>query len=89
MQGLQGNQGTQGVKGDFGETLWVKTSVGIHTLSKVGIGTTNPTENLTISGTVGIGGTLLFRDSAGVSSVIVAIGTERFLNNIIIDCGEY
>ena len=29
---------------------WVETSVGIHTLSNVGIGTTNPTEKLTVRG---------------------------------------
>jgi hypothetical protein len=67
----------------------VATDVGIHTLSKVGIGTTNPTEQLTVLGSVGIGGSLIFDDTAGISTVIVAIGTERFLQNIIIDCGEY
>jgi len=40
-------------------------------------------------GSVGIGGSLIFNDSAGISTVITAIGTERFLQNIIIDCGEY
>jgi hypothetical protein len=40
-------------------------------------------------GAVGVGGSLIFNDGAGTSPVIVAIGTERFLQNIIIDCGEY
>ena len=31
-------------------TIWNKTSTGIHTTSKVGIGTTNPTSELTVSG---------------------------------------
>jgi hypothetical protein len=32
------------------ENYWVKTTVGIHTLDNVGIGTTNPTSKLTVSG---------------------------------------
>jgi hypothetical protein len=37
---------------------WVTTSVGIHTLSNVGIGTTNPTSKLTVSGSASITGIL-------------------------------
>jgi Chaperone of endosialidase len=37
---------------------WVTTSVGIHTLSNVGIGTTNPTSRLTVSGNASITGIL-------------------------------
>ena len=37
---------------------WVTTSVGIHTLSNVGIGTTNPTSKLTVSGNASITGIL-------------------------------
>ena len=33
---------------------WVTTDVGIHTLSNIGIGTTNPTTRVTIGGTTGI-----------------------------------
>ncbi len=33
-----------------GTDAWITTSVGIHTLSSVGIGTTNPTSKLTVSG---------------------------------------
>ena len=33
---------------------WVTTDVGIHTLSNVGIGTTNPTTRISIGGTTGI-----------------------------------
>jgi hypothetical protein len=32
------------------ESYWSQTSVGIHTLSNVGVGTTNPTSALTVSG---------------------------------------
>ena len=34
----------------YDTTLWLKSSVGIHTLSNVGIGTTNPTNALTVRG---------------------------------------
>lgn len=37
---------------------WVTTSVGIHTLKNVGIGTTNPTSTLTVGGNVTISGIL-------------------------------
>jgi hypothetical protein len=36
--------------GGGGESYWVETSAGIHTLSNVGIGTTNPTSALTVKG---------------------------------------
>jgi hypothetical protein len=37
---------------------WEQTSAGIHTLSNVGIGTTNPTENLTVFGDARVTGIL-------------------------------
>jgi hypothetical protein len=36
--------------GGGGESYWAETSVGIHTLSNVGIGTTNPTSKFTVKG---------------------------------------
>ncbi len=36
--------------GGGGESYWASTSAGIHTLSNVGIGTTNPTSALTVKG---------------------------------------
>ncbi len=36
--------------GGGGESYWAATSVGIHTLKNVGIGTTNPTSALTVTG---------------------------------------
>ena len=55
--GVQGAQGVQGASGGGGggESYWIQTSAGIHTLSNVGIGTTNPTEKLTVVGTSIIG----------------------------------
>jgi hypothetical protein len=44
--------------GGSGSSQWVTTSVGIHTLSNVGIGTTNPTSKLTVSGSASITGIL-------------------------------
>ena len=38
-----------------GESYWVQTDVGIHTLSNVGIGTTNPGEALQVNGNLRVG----------------------------------
>ena len=42
--------------GGSGASQWVTTSVGIHTLSNVGIGTTNPTSKLHVVGDVRVSG---------------------------------
>jgi hypothetical protein len=42
--------------GGSGESYWVSTNAGIHTLSNVGIGTTNPTSTLTVNGNALISG---------------------------------
>ena len=44
--------------GGFGDVFWAQTTAGIHTLSNVGIGTTNPTSKLTVSGDANISGIL-------------------------------
>ena len=76
------------------DTDWIRTSVGIHTVtSKVGIGTTNPTENLEVLGNirinqgdllVGAGRTFVVSTSTGTTSYISARSgilstTEQFL----------
>lgn len=38
--------------GGGGESYWASTTAGIHTLSNVGVGTTNPTSALTVNGSV-------------------------------------
>ena len=50
-------------------TQWVSTAAGIHTLSSVGIGTTNPTTALTVNGVIqtGVGSNFTFVSSAGFS----------------------
>jgi hypothetical protein len=61
---------------------WNKTSAGIHTLSNVGIGTTNPTSALTVSGntritgiTTSIGG---FTSGIGTAVEITTVGNRLF-----------
>ena len=41
--------------GGGGESYWVSTAAGIHTLSNVGVGTTNPTTKLQVGGVLGFG----------------------------------
>ena len=54
---------------------WVATSAGIHTLSNVGIGTTNPTEalfvvgNAVFTGNISVGGTVTYDDVTNVDSI--------------------
>ena len=58
---LSSGSGSGGIStgtGGGGENYWVKTDVGIHTLTNVGIGTTNPTEKLTIFGDARVTGIL-------------------------------
>ena len=65
---------------------WITTSVGIHTLSNVGIGTTNPRFKLEV-GAVGASGTTLFVNGDARVTGIVTIGpasiTLNGINNII------
>jgi hypothetical protein len=72
VQGSQGLQGTQGTQGVQGPNVWTETDAGIHRLSRVGIGTTNPIARLHLGeGTTSIAplelnsGTLLTTPRAG------------------------
>jgi hypothetical protein len=63
------------------ESYWVQTSAGIHTLSNVGIGTTNPTSALTVSGNVNISGvvtaTTFVGDSVNIDKLTFPDTTEQ------------
>jgi hypothetical protein len=65
--------------GGGGESYWTETSSGIHTLSKVGIGTTNPTSALTVKGntsleTLSVSGVSTFTSDIEVNGVTVGRG---------------
>ena len=66
--GISVNQSTGNVTitstGGGGSSQWVTTAAGIHTLSNVGIGTTNPTSALTVSGNVSISGVSTFNNKS-------------------------
>ena len=78
---------TGGAPGNAG--YWVKTNAGIHTLSKVGIGTTNPLTNLDVhdevsfASTVSIGTTIdiVPNNTAGTLSFNGSAGTLLSLSN--------
>ena len=63
------------VSGGGSASQWVSTTVGIHTFSNVGIGTTNPTEalfvvgNAVFTGNVSVAGTVTYDDVTNVDSV--------------------
>jgi hypothetical protein len=63
------------VSGGGSASQWVSTTAGIHTLSNVGIGTTNPTEalfvvgNAVFTGNISVAGTVTYDDVTNVDSV--------------------
>jgi hypothetical protein len=56
-----------------GESYWSGTEVGIHTLSNVGVGTTNPRFNLEV-GSVGTSGTSLYVNGDARITGILSVG---------------
>jgi hypothetical protein len=77
--GVSVNQSTGNVTisatggGGGGESYWVSTVAGIHTLGNVGVGTTNPTSNLTVVGDVLVSGivtaTSFVGDGSGLTNL--------------------
>lgn len=57
-------------------SYWIQTSVGIHTLSNVGLGTTNPTSRLTVSGDALVSGISTFSSRIDLKQI-----TETVTNN--------
>lgn len=66
--------------GGGGESYWASNAAGIHTLSKVGIGTTNPRFALEV-GAVGASGTSLYVNGDARITGIVTIGTSSITLN--------
>ena len=71
--GTGSNQVTLGSDDNIYQT-WGKTSVGISTIINVGIGTTNPTERLTVAGNIKVGDTqissgIITSSNPGVATV--------------------
>ena len=58
---------------------WVTTDVGIHTLSNVGIGTTNPTSALTVVGVVSA--TSFSGSGAGLTNIPANIGISYAISS--------
>jgi hypothetical protein len=97
--GISLNQSTGNVTitatgdGGGGSSQWVTTSAGIHTLSNVGIGTTNPTSALTVSGElnlIGSSGTPVIESPTSLSiyATTVAISTNVTIGGIITSSGN-
>jgi hypothetical protein len=74
-----GNVTITATGGGGGSSQFVTTSAGIHTLSNVGIGTTNPTEKLTVVGVTS--STLFYGDASYTTSgrwILGADGTSNY-----------
>lgn len=84
--GISVNQNTGNVtitatgEGGSGESYWASTTSGIHTLSKVGIGTTNPTSTLTVKGNT-------FLETLNVSGVSTFQGNLQLGDSDTINLG--
>jgi hypothetical protein len=68
--------------GGGGESYWDQTTAGIHTLSNVGIGTTNPTSKLTVKGntsleTLSVSGVSTFNNDIKIDNGIIEFGSQN------------
>lgn len=80
--------GTSLTQASIGGT-WVSTSVGIHTLKNVGIGTTNPTSKLFVTGDTFITGVLTASNlSVGGDAFITGVVTASNFNGVFIGDGS-
>jgi len=62
--------------GGGGESYWASTAAGIHTLSNVGIGSTNPTQKLDVVGNVKATGSVTATSFSGSGSNLTGIVTS-------------
>jgi hypothetical protein len=72
--------------GGGGSSQWVTTAAGIHTLSNVGIGTTNPTSALTVKGntsleTLSVSGVSTLTSNVSVGGTISVDGAVKLITN--------
>ena len=65
-----------GLTNSPGSSQWVTTAAGIHTLSNVGIGTTNPTSKLTVTGDANISGVVTATSYSGSGTLLTGIVTS-------------
>jgi hypothetical protein len=64
------------ITGGGTESYWISTNVGINTLSNVGIGTTNPTSRLTVSGDGFFTGVVTASSFSGITtSMVIGLST--------------
>jgi hypothetical protein len=81
--GAQGSAGAQGPAGSGGggESYWQQTAAGIHTLSNVGIGTTNPTSALTVSGSLSVSGISTLSSNVSIGGTVSVDGGVKLVTN--------
>ena len=63
--------------GSGGSSQFAETSIGIHTLSNVGIGTTNPTSKLSVTGDANITGVVTAASFSGDGSALTGITASQ------------
>ena len=63
--------------GSGGSSQFAETSIGIHTLSNVGIGTTNPTSKLSVTGDANITGVVTAASFSGDGSTLTGITASQ------------
>jgi hypothetical protein len=68
--------------GGGGESFWVQVASGIHTSSSVGVGTTNPTSRLTVSGDAIITGIVTATDFNSTSDAKLKTNVQTIENPI-------
>jgi hypothetical protein len=74
--------GLTGLPSGGSSSQWVTNNAGIHTLSNVGIGTTNPQVKLQIQGTLGFGSRNNIRIGDSTTGCSITSGTNNFFAGV-------